>query len=70
MQPTTVFLSGEFHGERSWWATVMGSQRVGHDWAKNTVNPFPLPSVHCFSPALVDERNLSEKTRLRGLASL
>ena len=28
--PTPVFLPGEFHGQRNWWATVMGLQRVGH----------------------------------------
>ena len=32
-QPTPVFLPGESHGLWSWWATVHGLQRVGHDWA-------------------------------------
>ena len=27
-QPTAVFLPGEFHRQRSWWATVPRSQRV------------------------------------------
>ena len=31
--PTPVFWPGEFHGQR---LQVMGSQRVGHDWATNT----------------------------------
>ena len=30
-QPTPVFLLGESMGGGAWWATVMGSQRVGHD---------------------------------------
>ena len=31
-QPTPVFLPGESHGQRgAWWATVPGSQRVGHN---------------------------------------
>ena len=34
--PTPVFLPGEFHGQSCWWATVLGSQTVGHDWATYT----------------------------------
>ena len=30
-QRTPVFLPGEFHGQRAWWAAVHGLQRVGHD---------------------------------------
>ena len=30
-QPTSVFLSGKSHGQRSWRATVYGAARVGHD---------------------------------------
>ena len=33
---TPVFSSGEFHGQRAWWATVHGSQRVRQDWVTNT----------------------------------
>ena len=29
--PMLVFLSGEFMDRGAWWATVQGSQRVGHD---------------------------------------
>ena len=29
--PTPVFLPGEFHGQRSLWATVHEIERVGHD---------------------------------------
>ena len=32
-QPTPVFLPEEFHGQRSWGATVHGIARVGHDLA-------------------------------------
>ena len=39
-QPTPVFLPGEFHGQRAWWATVHGLQRFGHDWAANTFTFF------------------------------
>ena len=35
-QPTSVFLVGKFYGQRSLWATQMGSQRVAHDWATHT----------------------------------
>ena len=31
--PIPVFLPGEFHGQRSRWATVHGLERVGHDLA-------------------------------------
>ena len=30
--PTPVFLPGESQGRGAWWAAVMGSHRVGHDW--------------------------------------
>ena len=30
-QPTLVFLPRKCHGQRSWWATVHGVSRVGHD---------------------------------------
>ena len=30
-QPTPVFLPGESHGLTTWWATVHGVSRVGHD---------------------------------------
>ena len=33
---TPVFLSGESHGRGAWWATVMGSERLGHDWMTTT----------------------------------
>ena len=36
-QPSPVFLPGESHGQRSL-AGYMGLQRVGHDWATNTLN--------------------------------
>ena len=34
-QPTLVFLPGESHGQRSWWAIVPQGHRVEHDWATN-----------------------------------
>ena len=37
-QPTPLFLSGEFHGQRSLAGLLsMGSQRVGHDWAQHSM---------------------------------
>jgi len=36
-QPTSVFLPGEFHGQRSLWVTVHGVARVRHKWATNTL---------------------------------
>ena len=35
-QPTPVFLPGEFHGQRAWWATVHGVAKSRHDWVTNT----------------------------------
>ena len=35
-QPTTVFLPGEFHGQRSLVGHSPRSHGVGHDWATNT----------------------------------
>ena len=32
-QPTAVFLPGESLDRGAWWATVLGSRRVGHDWS-------------------------------------
>ena len=38
-QPTPVFLPGEFHGQRGLGGIQsMGSQRVRHDWAINTIS--------------------------------
>ena len=36
MQPTPVFLPGEFHEQRSLVGQGMGSQIVGHNWVTNT----------------------------------
>ena len=30
-EPTPVFLPGESHGQRTWWAVVHRSHRVEHD---------------------------------------
>ena len=27
-QPLLLFLLGEFHGQRSWWATVLGAEEL------------------------------------------
>ena len=35
MQPTPVFLPGEFYGQRSLEVQSMGLQRVGHNWTPN-----------------------------------
>ena len=35
-QPTAVFLSGEFHGQRSLVSYSPWGRRVGHDWPTNT----------------------------------
>ena len=41
-QPTPVFLPGKFPWtEESGGIQTMGSQRVGHDWATNTLPPYP-----------------------------
>ena len=39
-QPTPVFLSGEFHGQRSLAGGLQstGSQRVGHDWVQRMMH--------------------------------
>ena len=44
-QPIPVFLSGEFHGQRPGKLQLMGSQRVGYNWASNTHTTF-FTSVH------------------------
>ena len=44
-QPTPVLLPGESHGQR---LQSMGSQRVRHDWATNTV-PVKLPGSDLLS---------------------
>ena len=35
-QATPIFLPGKSQDRGTWWVTVMGSQRVGHDWVTNT----------------------------------
>ena len=39
--PTSVFLPGEFHGQRSLVSYRPWDHRVGHDWVTNTV-------MYCF----------------------
>ena len=39
-QSTPVLLPGESHAQRTWWATVMRSLRVRHDWAQSRLGPF------------------------------
>ena len=37
VQPTLVFLPGEFHEQRAWWGyNPSGHKKVGHDWVSNT----------------------------------
>ena len=43
-QPTPVFLPGESHGQRSWWASWW-SHRVRQDWA-HTHSHFSSPWIH------------------------
>ena len=42
--PTPVFLSGEFHGQRNLVGSI-GSQRVRHDWATNTLAHIQFSAV-------------------------
>ena len=48
-QPTSIFLPGEFHGQRSLAGSSMGSQRVRHNWVTFTtirlIMRFPGGSV-------------------------
>ena len=37
MATTPIFLPGEFHGQEPGGLQSIGSQRVGHDWATNTL---------------------------------
>ena len=40
--PTSVFLPGEFHGQRSLAGYSSWGRRVGHGWATNTYTFFPF----------------------------
>ena len=44
-QPNPVFLPEEFHGQRSWGATVHGIARVGHDLA--TKQQLTVLCIYC-----------------------
>ena len=47
--PTPVFLPGESHGRRSWWASV---QSIGHDWVTHT-HPWALTKIKVNSLRLI-----------------
>ena len=57
--PTPVFMSGEFHEWGAWWATVMESQRVKHDWAVTHWHS-PFFTARSLCPLLTVDMNTSQ----------
>ena len=49
-QPTPVFLSGEFHGQEAWRATVPEVTRVRHDLATKTATTYGIRKLIKYFP--------------------
>ena len=59
-QPTPVFLSGEFHGQRSLVSYSMGSQQAGHDWVTNTYPKWPY-TIYKINLKYIADKNINTK---------